>query len=349
MAFVTFKNIGIQGLCASVPSNVVRTLEQTVYFDEKKLQNFVSMTGIRERRIAPEGMCASDLCFHAATRLIDGLGIDRMEIEALLFVSQTPDFRQPATSIVLQDRLELSKNVFTLDINQACSGYIWGLSTAYALCNSGLKNVLLLVGDTPSKISSPRDSSTTLMFGDGGTATWIQKDEKFGESYFSLNTDGSACEAVHIPAGGFRQMSSSETLVYQEDEEGNLKTAEQIHMDGMEVFSYSVSALVRDVKKILQFSGRDLESIDTIVLHQANKYMNDLISKKLKINPERSLMSIQKYGNTSSISIPLTLADHQGHLGSNDSLLFTAIGAGFTWGSAIIQLRDFVNLGVLEV
>lgn len=349
MALVKFSSVGMRGLCATVPSNVVKTIDQTAYFDEKKLKSFISMTGIKERRVAGPDLCASDLCFHAAKELINKLEIEKTEIDGLIFVSQTPDYRQPATSIILQDKLGLSKNIYAVDINQACSGYVWGMFMAYSLCNSGFKNVLLLVGDTPSKMLSPRDSSTSLMFGDGGIAALIHKDEKYGDSYFSLNTDGSACQAVHIPGGGYRSMSSPETLAYKKDDDGNEKTDEQIHMDGMEVFSYSVSALVKDVKKIIQFADIDMCSIDTIVLHQANKFMNDLISKKLGINQANSLMSIQKYGNTSSISIPLTMAENKDKLGINNSVLFTAIGAGFTWGSAIIRLSDFTNLGVLEL
>lgn len=349
MSLIKFEHIGIKSLCAAVPSQVVKTIEQTAFFDEKKLQAFISTTGIEERRIAPENICSSDLCFHAAEKLFENSDVKKDDIEAVIFVSQTPDYREPATSILLQDRLGLRKDIYSLDINQACSGYIWGLVSAYSLCNSGFDNILLLVGDTPSKISSPKDSSTTLIFGDGGTASLINKNDKYGASYFSLNTDGSEFHAVNVPGGGFRSMSSVETLTYKKDEEGNEKNEEQLHMDGMEVFSYSVSALVKDVKKILSFSKTKLSDIDTIVLHQANKYMNDLISKKLKLDSSKSLLSIHKYGNTSCSSIPLTMADNKEKIEKNDKLLFTAIGAGFTWGSAVVQLADFKNSGLLEI
>jgi 3-oxoacyl-[acyl-carrier-protein] synthase-3 len=187
------------------------------------------------------------------------------------------------------------------------------------------------------------------MFGDAGTASLITRDEKYADSFFSLNTDGSQLSAVNIPGGGFRHMSSVDTLTYKKDEHGNEKNDEQIHMDGMEVFSYSVSAICKDVKKILAFSGLRLIDVDTFVFHQANKYMNDLISKKLHMGGAKTVESIHKYGNTSCASIPLTIAENREALGVNDKLLFTAIGAGFTWGSAIVKLSNLKNLGVIEV
>jgi 3-oxoacyl-[acyl-carrier-protein] synthase-3 len=133
MGLVKFNGVGIKALCAAVPSQVVRTIEQTSFFDKRKLENFVSMTGIYERRIAPSGVCASDLCFHAANRLINDFCVNTREIGTLIFVSQTPDYREPATSIVIQNKLGLSTDVYTVDVNQACSGYIWGLFLAYSL------------------------------------------------------------------------------------------------------------------------------------------------------------------------------------------------------------------------
>ena len=349
MSNIKFSNIGIMGLSATVPKNTVVTLEQTEYFEPKKLYDFVAKTGISERRIAPDDLCASDLCFLSATKLIESLHINKEELGALIFVSQTPDYRQPATSILLQNRLDLPTNIFSLDINQACSGFIWGMFLAYSLVNSGLNNILLLVGDTPSKITSPKDSATALMFGDGGIAAIINKDGKYGDSYFSLNTDGSAFNAVNVPGGGFRNMSSLDTLTYKKYADGSEKTDEQIHMDGMDVFSYSISAMSKDVRNLLNFANKDIGSINKFVLHQANKFMNDLISKKLKIDNSKSLYSIQKYGNTSSISIPLTMADQNSLIENKDELLFTAIGAGFTWGSAIIKLIDCKILDVNEI
>lgn len=348
MSQIKFEGIGIQAISACVPSKIVRTIDQTKYFDIRKLESFIEMTGIEERRISDSDITSSDLCFQAADRLLNKLNLDKENISCLIFVSQTPDYRMPNTANILQHRLGLNKGVFTLDINQACSGYIWGLIVAYNLCNSGFENVLLCVGDTPSKLLSEKDSSTSLMFGDCGTASLINKDEKYGPSFFSFNSDGSYSNAVYIPSGGYRKPSSLESFIYKQDEDGNEKNDEQIHMDGLEVFSVSVNVMVRDIKNILHFADRQINEIDKCILHQANLYMNNIISKKIGVNPEQNMFSINKFGNTSSSSIPLNIAYNKTKINNDDKLIFEAIGASFTWGSAIVKLHNFINLGVAD-
>ena len=347
MSQITFEGIGIKAISACVPPRIVKTAEQTKYFSDEQLSGFIATTGIDERRITDDGVTSSDLCKQAAETLFEKLGAEIKEkISCLLFVSQTPDYRMPNTACILQDKLGLSNKIFSLDINQACSGFVWGLMTAYSLCNSGFDNILLLVGDTPSKFLSPNDTSTSLMFGDAGTAILINKDAAYGKSFFSFNTDGSYRDVVYIPKGGFRDMSSPEGFDYYKDEEGNEKNKEQIHMDGLEVFSTSINVMTKDIKTLLAYAGMTVDDIDTVVLHQANRFMNKKISKKLGVDPAKEIVSINKFGNTSCTSIPLNMAFNKGKFGESDRLLFEAIGASFTWGSAIVNLANLINCGV---
>lgn len=348
MSQISFDGIGIKAISACVPPHIVKTAEQVGFFSEEQLAGFISTTGIEERRVTEDGVTASDLCLQAAEKLfkeIDGT-ISKEEISCLLFVSQTPDYRMPNTACIMQDKLGLKKDIFTLDINQACSGFVWGLITAYTLCNSGFDNVFILVGDTPSKFLSARDTSTSLMFGDAGTAILINKDASYGKSYFSFNTDGSYRDVVYIPKGGYRDMSSSDGFIYAKDEEGNEKNKEQIHMDGLEVFSTSINVMTKDIRNLLEYAGMTVDDIDTVVLHQANRFMNKKISKKVGVDPTKEIVSIHKFGNTSCTSIPLNMAFNKGKFGESDRLLFEAIGASFTWGSAIVNLSGLVNCGV---
>jgi 3-oxoacyl-[acyl-carrier-protein] synthase-3 len=350
MGMIRFSGIGIKSVSGCVPKNKVETIEQRDFFSEKQLNSFIETTGVKERRIAHKEMCSSDLCYDAALNLFNKTGISPDKIDALIFISQTPDYRVPGTSIILQDRLKLPKSTIAFDVNMTCSGYIYGLFLAYSLANIGsVKNVLLLVGETLSKITSDRDNSTGLLLGDGGSATLISKDEKYGDSYFSLNTDGSNLDAVIIPGGGFRNMSSAETLTYKQYEDGSERNDEQIRMDGMDVFSFAVSEIPKDVKQLLAFSEIEISGIDKFVFHQANKYMINVIAKKLKINTQKMLYSIQYYGNTSGVSIPLTITNQRSMLSNNDVVLLNAIGAGFSWGSAIVKLVDCIILDVNEI
>jgi 3-oxoacyl-[acyl-carrier-protein] synthase-3 len=350
MGLVKFNGIGIHSISVSVPSTTVETISLTDFFTEKQLTSFIETTGVKERRIASKEICSSDLCYDAAINLFNKTNISAKDIDVLIFISQTPDYRVPGTSIILQDRLKLPKTTIAFDVNMTCSGYIYGLFLAYSLANiSSVNNVLLLVGETLSKITSDQDSSTGLLLGDGGSATIITKNEKYGESFFSLNTDGSKSDAVIIPGGGFRNMSSVETLTMKKYEDGSERNDEQIRMDGMEVFSFAISELPKDVRCLLNYAQKDVTDIDKFVFHQANKYMMGVIAKKLKIDSHKMLYSIQKYGNTSGVSIPMAMADQKHLLENNDTVMLNAIGAGFSWGTILLKLIDCNILEVNEL
>lgn len=349
MAYYTFNGVGIKGISVTVPKNIEETSKQTKYFTENQLANFIESTGIEEKRIASDQTCASDLCYNAAINLIDNLSIPLDQIDVLIFVSQTPDYRAPSTSILLQNRLKLSKSTIAFDVNMACTGYLYGLLLAYSLLNAGGKNVLLLVGDTLSKVTSQQDKATSLLMGDAASATLISKSKEYGNSYFSFNTDGSNFDAINIPMGGFKNMSSVESLQYKEYEDGSSRNGEQIHMDGMEVFSFAITELPKDIKRLLEYAGKELIDIDKFLLHQANRFLMDTIAKKVKMDKSKILFSINKFGNTSAASIPLTFVHQKSQINKGDLLLLNAIGSGFSWGTMLMNLSECAILELNEI
>ena len=209
MAILQYKNVGITAMAACVPHTVIDNYKYTQYFSEEEVRKVVDKVGIYERRFADQNTCSSDLCFAAAEKLFVDNQIDRSEIDLLVFVSQTPDYRMPATSIILQERLKLNNSVIAFDINLGCSGFLYGLSTVYSFMQQkGLRKALLLDGETRSKVYSPKDRRSAFLFGDAGVAALIERNEKFGNSYFSLNSDGSRADLIMIKGGGYRHPSS---------------------------------------------------------------------------------------------------------------------------------------------
>lgn len=347
MSLFKFRNVGIRAISASVPERIVKTSSLTNYFSQEQLDKFVEATGIVERRFVDPDQCASDLCYSAACNLFDKTDIKREDIDMLIFVSQTPDYKSPGTSIILQNRLGLKKSILVYDVNMTCSGFIHGLLMAYTFLNlSGINNILLLVGDTLSKLISLRDKSTGLLLGDAGTAVLINRGEHYGDSYFSMNTDGANTAGIMIPAGGSRIMSSKETIEYKEYEDGSIRNLEQVVMNGMDVFSFAISELPKDVKHLLDFAGVDINDIDKYAFHQANKFMTEFIAKKLKLDSSKLLVSITKYGNTSGVSIPLTFVENKNLIKEDETILINAIGAGFAYGTALLKLA---NCQILEL
>lgn len=346
MAYLSFTNVGITGMAAAVPKNVIINSEYTAHFTPEEALEVIEKTGIKERRFVDGNTCSSDLCYAAANQLIADMDIDRSEIDVLIFVSQTGDYRMPATSIILQNRLGLSKQTMAFDINLACSGFIYGLSTIYAMMQQqGLRKALLLVGETRSKVYSPKDRKVAFLFGDGGVAALIERDDKFGQSFFSLNSDGSKESLIKIKAGGYRYPSTPETQKERViDEHGNMRSDEQGYMDGADVFNFLLREIPSDIKGLLKFSNVSIESFDYYLFHQANNFMNNYLIKKMKLPIEKVPSCIEKFGNTSSVSIPLTIVSQlNNNLNSRKKLILSGFGAGMSWGSAIITL-DCCNI-----
>ncbi len=352
MAFLEFEHVGVTAMAAAVPKRIIKNREYTEIWSQAEADEITDKTGIEERRFADKNTCSSDLCFAAAEKLIADNNINKEDIDLLIFISQTPDYRMPATSVVLQHRLGLPNKTIAFDINLGCSAFIYGLTVVYGLMEHGnLKKALLLDGETRSKVYSPHDRRSAFIFGDGGVAALIERDEKFGKSTFSLNSDGSRASLIMIPAGGYRKMSSAETVIEKVvDEFGNMRSEEQGYMKGGDVFNFVIREIPRDIKNTLAQVEKNIDDFDFIVFHQANNFINSYIAKKMKMNVDRIPSTIAKFGNTSSVSVPLTIVSElQGKLDGNKNLLLSAFGVGMTWATSIVPFVDCKISDIVDV
>lgn len=353
MAIIKFNNVGITAMAAAVPSQVIDNYEYDLdVFPEEDVKKVVNKIGVFERRFADRNTCSSDLCYAAANKLIADNNIDRNEIDLLIFLSQTPDYRMPATSYLLQDRLGLQKTTMAFDINLGCAGFEYGLAIVYAFMEKRcFRKALFLDGETRSKVYSPKDRRSAFIFGDGGVAALIEHNNKFGESWFSLNSDGSRGSLIMIPGGGYRNMSSEETLKEKVvDEYGNIRSDEQAYMNGADVFEFVIEEIPKDIKRLMAAANQDIHELDYYVFHQANLFINNHIAKKMKLDKNKIPQSIQKYGNTSSVSVPLTIVSElKDKLEGKKKFMLSAFGVGMAWATAIVPFVDTNISDIVEV
>lgn len=339
MPLTEFDHIAIRGIAVNVPSSQVFNKDSTLFDKEDEYKKFVDATGIESRYVVGDsGLCTSDLCLGAAERLLSSLDWDKNSIDCLIFVSQTPDYQLPATSCILQDRLNLSKDCFAMDISLGCSGWVYGLSTASAFLESGnFKRALVLVGDTTSMTKSPEDRSTFPLFGDAGTATALEYSEVPSQVSFEFGTDGSGYESIMIKDGGYRHPVNHNSLKVEVKEDGKIRSDVQSILNGADVFTFGISRAPKSIKRLLDKASLTAEDIDFLVLHQANKMMNDKIRKKAKFTEEQTLTSLAKYGNTSSASIPLSICAEKNKLKDQNRILACGFGVGLSWGSVLFH------------
>lgn len=339
MAFFSISNVSIAGLSATLPANEVRNSELSL-IPEKDRDKFIKMTGIDSRRIAPKGLTAADLCEDAARRLLGELGWERDEVEALVMVTQTPDYGIPANAMLLQDRLGLSKSCLAFDINQGCAGYVYGLSSLASMISAtGIKKALLLVGDTISQVVSQQDRSTAPIFADAGSATALVYDEKAPPMHFNLQSDGAGYKAIISPAGGQRNPANPQAHELDEIAPGILRAAVHMGMEGLDVFNFALKEVVPNIKEALEKSGLESDWPDHYVFHQANLLLNETLRKKMGLPREKTPLTLSKYGNTSCATLPLTLVSELGEIlkQQNLNLCLSGFGVGLSWGSALLS------------
>lgn len=345
MAFVAFKNVRIAGISAGVPSNVVDNRKGGERFSaDYSPEDFIETTGVCERRWT-NSLTTSDLCVPAAEKLVSDLGWDKSDIEALVFVSQTADYVLPATSCIIQERLGLTRECFTLDISLGCSGWVHGLSVVASLMQGGsIKKALLLAGDAKARVL---DSDP--LFGHAGTATAIEYREGEDGFKFHFGTDGSGYDAIIIPDGGARNGISMHSFD-KEEIEGKEYSRLQDRMKGMDVFSFGISTAPKSVKKLAEHFGLDYLDYDFFVFHQANMKMNNMIAKKLKLVPERVPSSMAHFGNTSSASIPITIVTQlKNQVRDNKKFICCGFGVGLSWGTVAFGTNGLIVSDLVEV
>lgn len=292
------------------------------------------------------------MCYAAADRLLNDNNIDRSTIDLLVVITETPDYKMPTNGCLLQERLGLPTQVMTMDLNLGCPGFLYGLSTVYALMQQpNFRRALLLVGETKSKVYSCRDRRSAFIFGDSASAVLIEKDEKFGTSYFSLNSDGSRHNLIMIKAGGYRHPSSVETVVEKViDEYGNMRSDEQGYMEGGDVFNFVIREIPKDIKALVAHAEQDINTLDYYVFHQANAFINTYITKKLKLDQTRIPESIHQFGNTGSVSLPLTMTTElQNKMQGSKNVLMSSFGVGLMWGTAIVPFVDCHISDLVEI
>lgn len=350
MAIVRVENVRMAGLASSVP-DFVRTVDDDVErFQSEDFRKIGESIGVTSRRIAPEGVCASDLCVAAAERLLDELDWDRDSIRAVLFVTQTPDYPAPATACTLQSRLGLSTNCAAMDINLGCSGYVYGLATAAQFVQGmagGQENggrVLLLVGDTITHFVSPDDRATAPLFGDAGSATALEFSSAAEPIVFSLGTDGRGLNHLIVPAGGARQPRTEETGVRTPRESGNIRSDEDMYMNGAEVFSFALQEVPKMVRSTLAEAGWIIDEVDGVVMHQSNGIMLKHLRKRLKVDEENFVIALEGYGNASCASIPLAMTHQWAQAGRSKKrkLVLAGFGLGWSWGGAAVTCENMV-------
>ena len=349
MAFLEISNIAIRGLSAAVPKRVEENVDYHLFQDDEA-DKFIKSTGI-ERRHVDDKYTFLDLSLPAAEKLLEDLAWDKSEVEAVVIVTQSQEYPIPATACIFQDRLGLSEECYAMDISLGCSGWVYGLSMLASLGSAGkLKKMLLIAGDTRNR-TGINDKSAYPLFGDAATVTALEYVEGADDLKFHLATDGSGYGAIIIEDGGNRNPVTEGSLANVEIEPGITRNRTNTVLDGMNVFAFGISKPPQSIRKVGEKYNIDMESVDYFLFHQANKFMNEKIRKKLKLAEEKVPYSLKNFGNTSSASIVLTMVTelqqqlrekYLNHIGCG-------FGVGLSWATVYFSTDKIVCSDLVEI
>jgi len=333
----TAQNVNVSGIACALPGTVSRVIDLADRFGEENITKIISSTGVEQRHVVADE-CASDLCVKAAEQLILDMAIDKASIDTLIFVSQTPDYTLPATACTLQQRLGLPISTAAFDVALGCSGYVYGLWLASTLISGGgSRRVLLLVGDTISKLVAEGDRAVAALFGDAGSATLLDFDSEVPEIPFILGTDGRGEKNLIVPAGGFRDRQGQDLSSSEEGVRGPF----DLYMNGAEVFAFTLARIPSLVKSLQSIATDKGQELDRYVFHQANTFMLEHLAKKIKLPAEKVLLNIKNVGNTSGASIPLALClSHDPATGLTGNYLLAGFGVGYSWAGCNVQFSN---------
>lgn len=353
MAIQKIQYCRIAGIAACVPRAVVDNQTSGLFSSNEEYEKFVANVGVvRRRKAHSPDLVASDMCAAAVERLLARLEWQPDEIDALIFVSQSQDYKLPATACILQDRLQLPKTCMAFDISMGCSGWGYGMGVAGALIHSGgFRKVLLLAAEDQLAIVDQVNKAEAPLFGAAGTCTALEYDETAAPITVETGTDGSGYSDIIVKDGGSRHPFTADSLVYHEDEHGNKRRSMGIAMNGANVFVFGITRAPRAVRSMLAITGETVESTDYFVLHQANKMMNEKIRVKCKIPVEKCPYSIDDFGNNSSASIPLTIVTELRERASTGpvKICTCGFGVGLSWSTLYTTLQKPLIPELIEI
>ena len=324
------------------PENSIDNNKLSENFPDWSSAKIFQKTGIEKRYIAAANQTAVDLAYEAALNLFAQGNVALQDVDFIILCTQAPDYVLPTSACVLQNRLGISRQAGALDINLGCSGFVYGLSLAKGLIETGAARcVLLLTADTYSKYIHPQDKSVRTLFGDAAAATAIVADDGGTESIgpFVFGTDGSGAKNLIVEAGMYRMPKSSDTATEVTDQFGNVRSLENLYMNGTEVMAFSLTEVPKAVEALLLKTEKTKDEIDFFVLHQANKFMLEALRKKLKVPEERLPIMVEDCGNTVSSTIPIALFKllKQGRLRHGHQLILVGFGVGYSWAGCLLN------------
>lgn len=349
MAYWEIKNVALRGVTGTVPNHPVKSADLP-FFTKEEADTFDATVGIKNRYIASDDICASDLCLDAAERLIAGLGWEKESIDILLFASVTGDYKTPPTSAILQDRLGLPASTFVLDIPMGCCGCMYCINVAGNMLSAGTaKRALILVGDTAMRMGNPKDKSRGPLFGDCGTALALEYDPAAADIIIDFNTQGSGYQALMTPHGGYRHPVTPESFIEEDFGNGIIRAPKDALINGMDVFSFAITRPPISVKKMLESQGLDKDKdVDFFLIHQANKLIVDRLVKKLKLPVEKVPYNLQEFGNLGGASILMLMTSEIADALSSRplTLVCSSFGLGLTWGTMVLRTNGVTTLPV---
>ena len=326
------RKASITGWGKYLPDNIMtnKDLEEIVDTSDEWIQ---SRTGIKKRYIADEDESTSDLAYHAANKALDKAGIEAKDLDMIIVATVTPDMAFPSTACILEDRLG-AENAATIDLEAGCSGFVYGVSVANQFIATGMYDNILVIGaETLSKIMDWEDRNTCVLFGDGAGAAVMQPVEKGGFHSFDLGSDGSGGESLYMPGGGSLNPASEETVKNR---------MHYIKMEGNQVFKFAVKRMGQASIDVIDKAGFNADDIDLFIPHQANTRIINSAAKRIGLTKDEVYVNLPEYGNTSSASVPIALAEarNKGLIKNGDKLVLVAFGAGLTWGSTLLEWNE---------
>jgi 3-oxoacyl-[acyl-carrier-protein] synthase III len=343
-----FSNKRITGILTILPSNEVRFEDEmdNYNFPAAKSLKLKMTMGYDKHRLVNPGICSSDLCIHGLKYLFEKELLRKEDIDALILVTQSPDFFTPPTSNIIQGHFSLKQDMICLDINQGCAGYIIGLIEAFLLLEQeSVQKVVLLNADVLSRKVSKKDRNSNPLIGDGASVTSIENSSKNDIIYSNLKMDGKRADAIMIPAGGFRLPSTTQTSELNEDFNGNLRAKDHLVMKGDEVFNFVQTEVPPIINELLTTAGLSTGNVDYFLFHQPNKFMLQKLAEKLGVSQEKMPNNVvENFGNASGVSIPTAICYNLGSKLLMQTYLacLSGFGVGLTWGSLLM------NIGTME-